>query len=89
LKPADIAVGGLHPFLHHVEHMLWHLVAVSLPFSNLARHRSGDQVFSYIEREDSPRPLTFQFDALRRAGFVQVEVLHKKSCFAAFGGVKS
>lgn len=47
-----------------------------------------DHVFGYIEEEDSPRPLLFQIDCLREAGFRQVEVLHKNSCFAAFGGLK-
>jgi len=48
-----------------------------------------DHVFAYIEREDTPRPLVFQLDQLRRAGFSSVDVLHKHGCFAAFGGVKS
>ena len=48
-----------------------------------------EQVFAYIEKEDSPRPLLFQIDALRAAGFDEVEILHKNSCFAAFGAVKS
>ncbi len=47
-----------------------------------------DQVFAYIEREDSPRSLGFQLDALRRAGFPVVEVLHKNACMAAFGAIK-
>ena len=47
-----------------------------------------DQVFAYIEKEDTPRPLAFQLDVMRRAGFAQVDVLHKNSCFAAFGGAK-
>ncbi|MFD3002542.1 methyltransferase domain-containing protein [Pontibacter toksunensis] len=47
-----------------------------------------DNVFSYIEKEDSPRPLTFQLDLLKEVGFRHVEVLHKNSCFAAFGGIK-
>jgi tRNA (cmo5U34)-methyltransferase len=47
-----------------------------------------DQVFQYIEREDSPRPLTYQLDLLRRSGFDRMDVLHKNSCFAAFGGIK-
>ena len=46
------------------------------------------QVFAYIEHEDSPRPLLFQLDLLREVGFQQVEVLHKNSCFAAFGAIK-
>jgi tRNA (cmo5U34)-methyltransferase len=47
-----------------------------------------DHVFAYVEKEDTPRPLLFQLDLLRQAGFAQVEVLHKNVCFAAFGAVK-
>jgi tRNA (cmo5U34)-methyltransferase len=47
-----------------------------------------DHVFAYVEKEDTPRPLLFQLDLLRQAGFNQVEVLHKNVCFAAFGAVK-
>jgi tRNA (cmo5U34)-methyltransferase len=48
-----------------------------------------DYVFAYVEKEDTPRPLLFQLDLLRQAGFASVEVLHKNVCFAAFGAVKS
>jgi tRNA (cmo5U34)-methyltransferase len=48
-----------------------------------------DLVFSYIEREDSPRPLVYQIDLLREAGFSQLEILHKNTCFAAFGAIKA
>jgi tRNA (cmo5U34)-methyltransferase len=47
-----------------------------------------DHVFDYIAQEDSPRPLMFQIDLLRSVGFSNVEILHKNSCFAAFGGIK-
>ena len=47
-----------------------------------------DHVFAYIEQEDSPRSLGFQLDLLRAVGFRHVEVLHKNSVMAAFGGVK-
>ncbi|MDR3088532.1 MAG: class I SAM-dependent methyltransferase [Desulfobulbaceae bacterium] len=47
-----------------------------------------DGVFASIDREDSPRPLTFQLDLLRRVGFTVVDALHKNSCFAVFGGRK-
>jgi tRNA (cmo5U34)-methyltransferase len=47
-----------------------------------------DHVLAYIEREDSPRPLTFQLELLKQVGFQQVEVLHKHLCFAAFGAIK-
>jgi tRNA (cmo5U34)-methyltransferase len=47
-----------------------------------------DHVFAYIDQEDTPKPLTFQLDLLRSAGFAQVDVLHKSANFAAFGAVK-
>ncbi len=47
-----------------------------------------DDVFAYVEKEDTPRPLLFQLDLLRQVGFAQVEVLHKNVSFAAFGAVK-
>jgi tRNA (cmo5U34)-methyltransferase len=46
-------------------------------------------VFDYIEYEDSPRPLSYQLELLRRMGFKEVEVLHKNSVFAAFYAVKA
>ena len=47
-----------------------------------------DRVFGYIEAEDTPRSLYWQLDLLVRTGFREVDVLHKNTCFAAFGGVK-
>jgi tRNA (cmo5U34)-methyltransferase len=47
-----------------------------------------EHVFAYIEREDTPRPLAWQLELLRRTGFTAVEVLHKRGCFASFGGVR-
>lgn len=47
-----------------------------------------DQVFAYIEQEDTPRPLSFQLALLREVGFGEVELLHKNGCFAAFGAIK-
>jgi tRNA (cmo5U34)-methyltransferase len=46
------------------------------------------EVFEYIDREDSPRPVTYQLDLLRRVGFKHTDILHKNSCFAAFGAIK-
>lgn len=47
-----------------------------------------DRVFEYIDKEDSPSPVTYQLELLRKAGFRHVELLHKNSCFAAFGAIK-
>jgi tRNA (cmo5U34)-methyltransferase len=46
-------------------------------------------VFTYIDKEDSPRSLTYQLALMKKIGFEKIEVLHKSSCFAAFGGVKT
>lgn len=51
--------------------------------------RYRDTVFAYIEKEDSPRPLLWQIDQLRTAGFTHLDILHKNACFAAFGAVKA
>jgi tRNA (cmo5U34)-methyltransferase len=77
------------------------LVEHSIPLvHDLIRDRYGDylrelrgeayreHVFSYIEKEDTPRPLMYQLDLLRGVGFRTVDILHKNSSFAAFGGVK-
>jgi tRNA (cmo5U34)-methyltransferase len=45
-------------------------------------------VFGYIKKEDTPRPLIFQLDLLRKVGFEQIEILHKNNLFAAFGAIK-
>ena len=47
-----------------------------------------EQVFAYIAKEDTPRPLLWQCDLLQRVGFSRVDILHKNGPFAAFGAVK-
>jgi tRNA (cmo5U34)-methyltransferase len=47
-----------------------------------------EKVLAYVAHEDTPRSLNFQLALLTKVGFRQVEVLHKNSCFAAFGGIK-
>lgn len=46
------------------------------------------KVFDYVRYEDTPRPLTYQLSLLSRVGFREIDVLHKHSCFAAFGAIK-
>ncbi len=48
-----------------------------------------NKVFNYIHKEDSPRPVTYQLELLRKVGFSYVELLHKNSCFSAFGAIKT
>jgi tRNA (cmo5U34)-methyltransferase len=47
-----------------------------------------DEVVSYIDKEDTPRPLVWQLDRLREAGFATVDVLHKNITTAAFGAIR-
>lgn len=70
-----------------VQRLQWRMYGDYL--SNFKGEAYRDHVFAYIEQEDTPKPLIFQLDLLREVGFRQVDVLHKHSCFAAFGGVKS
>ena len=46
------------------------------------------ELYARITREDTPRSVPFQLDLLRAVGFNEVELLHKNSCYAAFGAVK-
>jgi len=48
----------------------------------------GQKVFDYIAYEDTPRSLSYQLALLNKVGFTTTEVLHKNSCFAAFGAIK-
>ena len=46
------------------------------------------KVLDYVAYEDTPRSLNHQLALLAKVGFTNVEVLHKNSGFAAFGGIK-
>ena len=69
-----------------VQSLMWERYGVYL--SQLKDEAYRDHVFAYVAQEDSPRPLMFQLDLLRSVGFSDVEILHKNSCFAAFGAIK-
>ncbi|QDU90349.1 Demethylrebeccamycin-D-glucose O-methyltransferase [Pirellulimonas nuda] len=69
-----------------VQQMMWRRYGEHL--SSLGGEAYRDKVFEYIDREDSPRPVTYQLDLLRSVGFEKVDLLHKNSCFAAFGATK-
>ncbi len=47
-----------------------------------------EELYSRIIEEDTPRSVPYQLDLLKRVGFRDVELLHKHSCFAAFGAMK-
>ncbi|MCA9231516.1 MAG: class I SAM-dependent methyltransferase [Planctomycetales bacterium] len=70
-----------------VHELMWNRYGEYLSSIGDAEYR--DMVFSYIDKEDTPRPVTYQLELLRSVGFGQVELLHKNSCFAAFGAIKT
>ena len=69
-----------------VHGMMWNRYGEYL--ADLGGNDYREKVFAYIDREDSPRPVTYQLELLRSVGFKTVELLHKNSCFAAFGAIK-
>lgn len=69
-----------------VHTMLWNRYGDYL--TGLRDEAYRDHVFAYIAHEDTPRPLIYQLELLKNVGFGETDVLHKSSCFAAFGGVK-
>jgi tRNA (cmo5U34)-methyltransferase len=70
-----------------VQELMWERYGEYL--CSLGGSEYRDRVMNYIDEEDSPRPVTFQLELLRKVGFDRVDLLHKNSCFAAFGAVKS
>ncbi len=94
-KIFDITVPGgsvwITDFVAHeipaAQEMMWNRFGDYLESSGGATYRQ--KVFSYIDKEDSPRSVTWQLELLRKSGFIHVDLLHKNSCFAAFGAVKS
>jgi tRNA (cmo5U34)-methyltransferase len=46
------------------------------------------KVMDYVNYEDTPRSLNYQLALLAKVGFKNIDILHKNSCFAAFGGIK-
>lgn len=70
----------------HIQAMMWRRYGDYL--TDLKDEAYRDHVYAYVAQEDSPRPIMYQLDLLRQVGFRAVEILHKNSSFAAFGGIK-
>jgi tRNA (cmo5U34)-methyltransferase len=69
-----------------IQNLMWERYGIYL--CSVGGESYKKKVFDYIDKEDSPRSLSYQLDLLRAVGFHQVEILHKNSCFAAFGAIK-
>jgi tRNA (cmo5U34)-methyltransferase len=70
----------------HVHELMWQRYADYLISQGGREYQQ--EVFSYIDQEDSPRPVTYQLELMKKVGFQSTEILHKNSCFAAFGATK-
>ncbi|MBB6324896.1 tRNA (cmo5U34)-methyltransferase [Algoriphagus iocasae] len=46
------------------------------------------KVLDYVDKEDSPRSMSYQLELMKKVGFSSTEILHKNMCFGAFGGIK-
>jgi tRNA (cmo5U34)-methyltransferase len=61
-------------------------------YANYLKQHGGSayqqKVFDYIEKEDTPRSMSYQLDLMKKVGFSSTEILHKNACFGAFGGIK-
>jgi tRNA (cmo5U34)-methyltransferase len=51
---------------------------------NLGGAKYRDKVLAYVDEEDSPRSVKYQFDCLVKSGFTEYDVLHKNALFAAY-----
>lgn len=72
-----------HPALNK---LMWKRYADYL--INIGGKEYQEQVYEYIEKEDTPRSVGFQLDLMKKVGFSYAEVLHKNSTFAVFGAIK-
>jgi tRNA (cmo5U34)-methyltransferase len=88
LKPGGrIYVSDLTTFdIPEVQQIMWKRYGEYLELLGGKEYRA--KVFDYIDKEDSPRSLTFQLDLLKSSGFTTYDVLHRNSVFACYFGVK-
>lgn len=70
-----------------IQILMWQRYGEYLTQLKSAAYR--DEVFAYIDHEDTPRPLLYQVDLLRQVGFTEIDILHKNSVGAAFGARKT
>jgi tRNA (cmo5U34)-methyltransferase len=88
LKPGGrIYVSDLAYFdLPDTQELMWNRYGRYLESIGGETYRT--KVFTYIDKEDSPRSLPYQLDLLKASGFAQYDVLHRNSVFACYFAVK-
>ncbi|MBD0402133.1 trans-aconitate 2-methyltransferase [Flammeovirga sp. EKP202] len=70
----------------NINKMIWEKYGLYLESVGGVEYR--EKVLDYIEKEDSPRSITYQLELMKKIGFSSTEILHKNLCFGAYGGVK-
>lgn len=78
----DLIESAIEP----IQTLMWRRYGEYLTNFKDAEYR--EKVFDYVGKEDTPRSVIYQLDLFRKVGFAEVEILHKNSCFAAFGAIK-
>jgi tRNA (cmo5U34)-methyltransferase len=69
-----------------IQGLMWNRYARHLESIGGPAYR--DKVLSYVEKEDSPRSLSFQLELLRQVGFSHFDVLHRNGVNACYFAVK-
>lgn len=69
-----------------VQDLMWERFGKHLEMLGGTEYR--DQVFAYIEKEDSPRSLPFQMQLAHRSGFSRVDVLHRNGVSVCYFAIK-
>ncbi|HWL54220.1 MAG TPA: class I SAM-dependent methyltransferase [Chthoniobacteraceae bacterium] len=69
-----------------IQAVMWERYGAYLESVGGAGYRQA--IFGNIEAEDSPRPLPYQLDLLRKVGFSGYDILHRNSVFACFFAIR-
>jgi tRNA (cmo5U34)-methyltransferase len=69
-----------------IQRLMWNRLGEHLESIGGPAYR--DEVFAYIEKEDSPRSLPFQLELVRKVGFASADVLHRNGVGACYFAVK-
>jgi tRNA (cmo5U34)-methyltransferase len=54
----------------------------------IENRKYAQEIFNCIEKNDTPRSITYQLDIMKKIGFRNLEILHKNICFGTFCATK-
>lgn len=69
-----------------IQRLMWNRFGAHLESIGGPAYR--EKVMAYVEKEDSPRSLPFQWELLRQVGFSHFDVLHRNGVGACYFAVK-